>query len=66
VTFGFNLYRENKANGSGDEAVLQNWAGIASLDSFLTYDLSGQRFFPKGKKYELRFQFKLAPGERAD
>jgi hypothetical protein len=66
VTFGFNIYRENNADGNRGEAVVQNWAGVASLDSFLTYDLSGQQFVSKGRKYELRFKFKLAPGEQAD
>lgn len=66
VAFTFDVYQENKANGSLGDAVLQNWAGVASLESFSTYDLSGQQFVSKGRKYELRFKFKLAPGEQAD
>ena len=66
VTFSFDAYQGNTLNGDRGQAVLKNWAGVASLGSFLTYDLSGQGFVTNGKKYELRFQFTLAPGEQAD
>lgn len=66
VTFSFDIYRGNIAQGHLREALGQNWAGVASLDSNLTYDLSGRYLGASGKKYELRFKFKLAPGERAD
>ena len=66
VAFTFDVYQKNKANGSLGDAVLKNWAGVAALGPFLTYDLSGQHFVSKGRKYELRFNFKLAPGEQAD
>lgn len=66
VTFGFDIYRSNITQGNRREAVGQNWAGVASLDSDLTYDLSHRYLSATAKKYELRFKFKLAPGEHAD
>jgi hypothetical protein len=65
VTFGFDIYRP-AANGGRGEVIARNWAGIASLDSSLKYELDSHNFYGPGKKYELSFRFKLAPGEVAD
>jgi hypothetical protein len=48
------------------EPVALNWAGIARLGSDISYDLS-ERYRPRsGKKYELRFNVKIAKGEIVD
>lgn len=66
VTFGFDVYLMKSGQGERRERVAQSWAGVASLDSAMTYDLSKYYLSETGRKYELRFKFKLAPGERAD
>jgi len=65
ISLGFDLYQGNAQHESVRTAIAQKWAGIAELDSALTYDLS--RSFPnaQGRKYELRFKVKLAPEEQA-
>ena len=63
VAFGFDLYR---ADDGARATVEQGWAGITYLGSDVTYDLGDTHFGATGKKYELKFRFKLAPGEPAD
>lgn len=65
ITFDFDAFQTTQP-GSTHEWIAQKWAGVASLGSFLSYDLSNQNIGPKGKKYELRFKFNIAPGEQAD
>ncbi|MEP6912341.1 MAG: hypothetical protein ABI923_06280 [bacterium] len=65
VTLGFDVYRRS-ADGSRREVIAKNWAGVASLDSSLKYELDSRNFNALGKKYELSFRLKLAPGEQAD
>lgn len=66
VTFGFDVYQMEGAHGGRRERIAQSWAGVASLDSVVTYDLSSYYLSATAKKYELSFKFKLAPGESAD
>jgi hypothetical protein len=66
VTFAFDIYGTNPAQGTRRTSLAHNWSGVASLDSNLTYDLNGQYLSTTGKKYEISFKFKLAPGEQAD
>lgn len=62
VSFRFDVRRSNT---TGDQVLARNWAGVAGLQSSLDYRLDG--LATNGtKKYELRFSFRLAPGERAD
>jgi hypothetical protein len=62
VTFGFDIFEHN----SGRNHLGLNGAGVASLGSSLSYDLTDQSVVSAGKKYELRLKFSLAPGEQAN
>ena len=46
-----------------DAALARNWAGVASLGSEMTYDLSRTYRGDPGKRYELKIRVKLAVGE---
>lgn len=51
------------AGSPGAAALARNWAGMASLGSEMTYDLSQTYRGDTGKRYELRLRVKLATGE---
>jgi hypothetical protein len=59
----FDVYPLDASGQSRREAVATKWGGVASIGSDLTYDLSPHYLSSSGKKYELRFRVRLAPGE---
>ena len=59
IAINFDIHR---LDGGKREPVALNWAGIARLGSDISYDLS-ERY---AKKYELRFNIKIAKGEMVD
>jgi hypothetical protein len=60
ATINFNV---DKLGPGGDEAVARNWAGVCDIGSPLTYELTRHYGGEPGRKYELQFNLKLAPGE---
>ena len=66
VSLSFDANRINKQSGTERQPVALRWAGVAGLDSALTYALSDHYLKSSDNKYELRFRVKLAPGEAAD
>lgn len=65
ISLEFDLYQMDTQHNGARALVAQKWAGIAKLGAELTYDLSRAYKNAQGKKYELRFKVKLAPGEQA-
>ena len=61
IAINFDIHRID-ASGGRREPVALNWAGVARLGSDISYDLS-ERY---AKKYELRFNIKIAKGEIVD
>lgn len=64
VAISFDVYRTTPAPSSERQTVASKWAGIADLNSELAYDLSAG--YQTGRKYELKFRIRLAPGETSD
>ena len=65
VEINFDIHRAGDSGGTREPVAL-NWAGIARVGSDISYDLS-ERYAPRsGKKYELRFNIKIAKGEIVD
>lgn len=64
VAINFDIHRID--GGGKREPVGLNWAGITRLGSDLSYDLSERYQQHSGKKYELRFNIKIAKGEIVD
>lgn len=62
----FDVHRLDRQGGNRREPVALKWAGIQSLGSDLVYDLSRHYLKSTGKRYELRFNVKLAKGEMID
>ena len=48
------------------EPIAKNWAGVCELGKPLTYDLTRYYRGTSGKKYELKINVRLAPGEPVD
>lgn len=61
VAINFDIHRADKS-GNTREPVGLNWSGVARLGADINYDLS-ERY---AKKYELRFNIKIAKGEIVD
>ena len=59
VAFRFSAYRRDQQGNKG-EMVMTKAAGISYLNSTIDYELGR---FSNGRKYQLRFAIKLAPGE---
>jgi hypothetical protein len=66
VAVSFDIYRTSAGQASERQRIAYRWAGIQQLDSDMDYDLSGSYQPTTGRKYELRFRVRLAPGESAD
>ena len=67
VALSFDISELDRQQGSPMPTVIASkWAGIGSLGSELTYDLSQSYLKATGKKYELRFKVSLADGELSD
>ncbi len=62
VSIGFNIYRTNSARER--QVIASNWSGIGDIGSYLSYDLRDA--YQTGRKYELKFRIRLAPGESSD
>jgi hypothetical protein len=65
ATVSFSLYRGAGATAKSSP-LGQDWVGVASLGSELTYDLSQVYPGASGHKISLRLLINLAPGEMAD
>jgi len=66
VTLSFDLSELDPRQGVRPAEIASKWAGIASLGSELTYDLTRTYLKATGKRYELRFKVSLADGELSD
>ena len=66
VGIRFNLQRLAGADATRREPLASRWAGVGTLGSEFTYDVSPYYLSDQGKKYELRFKIKLASNELAD
>lgn len=64
VAISFDVYRTTPARSGERQTVASKWAGIADLNSELSYNLSAG--YQTGRKYELKFRIRLAPGESSD
>lgn len=64
ATISFDIYRVTDAGQR--EQIAANWAGVASLGTPLSYDLSNLSAPDLGHKYELRFNIRLADDEPKD
>ncbi|HEX8337534.1 MAG TPA: hypothetical protein VF621_12440 [Pyrinomonadaceae bacterium] len=62
----FDLFDEDPARPGVRAALARNWAGVTSLGSEMTYDLSQSYTGQPGRKYELKLRIKLAPDTAAD
>jgi hypothetical protein len=66
VAVSFNLDRLTGGAEKSREAVASQWAGIGTVDSFMSYDISDHYLKASGRRYELRLSVKPAAGEDAD
>jgi hypothetical protein len=66
VAISFDIYRTSAERMGERQQIASKWAGMLQLDSDMGYDLSGSYQPGAGRKYELRFRVRLAPGESAD
>lgn len=66
AAISFDVYQLDRQSGNRREPIARKWAGINSLGSNLVYNLSQHYPNSTGKRYELRFNIKLAEGEMID
>ena len=66
IAIDFGLSRINRQSENKRDKIASNWAGMSALGSDIKYDLGNLYPGSPGKKYELRFNIKLAKGETAD
>jgi hypothetical protein len=59
----FDIFRFDARERSRRSAVALNWAGVAGIGSDLAYDLSPHYLESSGKRYEIKFNVRLADGE---
>ena len=64
ATISFDIYHLTDAGQR--EQIAANWAGVAALGAPLSYDLSRLYAPDAGRKYELRFNIRLADDEQKD
>lgn len=66
VAVTFDLYRSDPRQPGQLQPLGLEAAGVGSLGSSLVYDVSDYYLKSSGRKYELRLEVKLAPGEEAN
>lgn len=65
IAINFDVNRIDDSSGKSEPVAL-NWAGIGKIGSEISYDLSERHGLRPGRKYELRFNIKIAKGELID
>jgi hypothetical protein len=63
AVINFDIHRLDPNDAGKRAAIGLNWSGIARIESDISYSLSDYYLSGSGKRYELRFNVKIAKGE---